>query len=70
VISGTPTGAGTSNFTITVTGNDGGVASETYSIVIAAADVAPVPTLSEWGVIALSGLLAMFGLARMRRRQD
>lgn len=70
VISGTPTGAGTSNFTVTVTGNDGGTASESYSIVIAAAatNVAPVPTLSEWGVIALSALLALFGIARTRRQ--
>ncbi|HBK01288.1 MAG TPA: hypothetical protein DDZ62_15920 [Delftia acidovorans] len=30
---------------------------------------APVPTLSEWGIIALSSLLAMFGTARIRRRQ-
>lgn len=30
---------------------------------------AAIPTLSEWGVIALSTLLAMFGLAGMRRRQ-
>jgi len=30
----------------------------------------PVPTLGEWGLIALSSLLAMFGLARSRRRQD
>lgn len=29
---------------------------------------ASVPTLSEWAVIGLSSLLAMFGLARMRRR--
>lgn len=29
----------------------------------------PVPTLGEWGLIALSSLLAIFGLARSRRRQ-
>ncbi len=28
-----------------------------------------IPTLSEWGLIGLSSILAMFGLARMRRRQ-
>ena len=28
-----------------------------------------IPTLSEWGVIILSTLLALFGLMRMRRRQ-
>lgn len=30
----------------------------------------PVPAIGEWGVIALSSLLAMFGLARSRRRQN
>ncbi|ADX47137.1 MULTISPECIES: IPTL-CTERM sorting domain-containing protein [Paracidovorax] len=30
--------------------------------------VASIPTLSEWGVILMSGLLALFGLARTRRR--
>lgn len=33
------------------------------------AATAPVPTLSEWGLITLSSLLAMFGLARSRRRR-
>ena len=28
----------------------------------------PVPTLSEWAVVALSALLALFGVTRMRRR--
>jgi hypothetical protein len=30
----------------------------------------PVPTLGEWGLVALSSLLAMFGLARSRRRSS
>jgi hypothetical protein len=30
--------------------------------------VTAIPTLSEWGVILLSGLLALFGLARVRRK--
>lgn len=29
---------------------------------------AAIPTLSEWGIILMSALLAMFGLRRMRRR--
>lgn len=33
----------------------------------AAAAPASIPTLSEWALIGLSSLLAMFGLARMRR---
>ena len=28
-----------------------------------------IPTLSEWGVIILSGLMALFGLAQARRRK-
>jgi hypothetical protein len=35
----------------------------------AAAAVASIPTLSEWAMIMLSGLLALFGLARVRRTQ-
>ena len=35
----------------------------------APANTAAIPTLSEWGIIALSSLLAMFGIAGMRRRQ-
>jgi hypothetical protein len=27
-----------------------------------------IPTLSEWGVIALTGLMGLFGLRQMRRR--
>lgn len=33
----------------------------------APAGVASVPTLDQWGLIALSSILAMFGLTRMRR---
>lgn len=32
------------------------------------ASPASIPTVSEWGLIALSCILAVFGLARMRRR--
>ena len=41
------------------------------SISVGAGPVAPasIPTLSEWGLIGLSSLVAMFGIARMRRRQ-
>ncbi len=30
---------------------------------------ASIPTLSEWGVIGLAGLMALFGIARIRRHQ-
>lgn len=38
---------------------------EYVPVVVAASGI---PTLSEWGMILLSGLLALFGLAQMRRR--
>lgn len=36
--------------------------------VAATSTIASVPTMSEWALIGLSSLLAMFGLVRMRRR--
>jgi hypothetical protein len=36
---------------------------------VASSGVTGVPTLSEWGVILLSGLMALAGLVRLRRRQ-
>jgi hypothetical protein len=33
-----------------------------------AAEPASIPTLSEWGMILLSGLMALFGFGQMRRR--
>lgn len=50
-----------------------GPTADTFTVVINAAPppaVAPasIPTLSEWGLIGISGLLALFGLARVRRR--
>ncbi len=37
---------------------------------VAIGDTVPVPTLSEWGLIMLSGLIGLFGLAKARRRGD
>jgi hypothetical protein len=34
-----------------------------------AAAVASIPTLSEWGMIVMSGLLMLFGMARLRKIQ-
>ncbi|MDR2333741.1 MAG: IPTL-CTERM sorting domain-containing protein [Burkholderiaceae bacterium] len=82
-ITGTPTKAQTSTFSVTIEDSTllpqtamakAAVHSvaQSFSITIAAAPVVaaptPVPTLGEWGVIALSSLLGMFGLARSRRR--
>lgn len=43
----------------------------TVSITVRAGPVTPasIPTLSEWGLIGLSSVLAMFGIVRMLRRQ-
>ncbi|WP_246475021.1 IPTL-CTERM sorting domain-containing protein [Diaphorobacter ruginosibacter] len=83
-ITGTPTKAQTSTFSVTIEDStllpQSAMAkaavhsvTQSFSITVAAAPVVaaptPVPTLGEWGVIALSSLLAMFGLARSRRRQ-
>lgn len=62
--------------TITITGMVAGAdqiedLSADYAIVIGGAPpvvAADIPTMSQWGVILLSGLLAMFGVFALRRR--
>ncbi len=71
-ISGTPTAAGSYDFSMTATNAAGTSAPLALTIVVTApppppaAQVTPVPTLGEWGMIGLSGLLALFGLRRAR----
>jgi len=66
VISGTPTGSvGTFDFVVTVRENNDYDAALAMITVQAAA--APIPTLNEWGMIILSGLLAVLAFMRMRR---
>jgi hypothetical protein len=67
-ITGTPTSAGSFDATITAT-NGGGVATENYRIVIAggSASAQSIPTLSEWGMIILSLLIAGMTALRFRR---
>jgi len=83
-ITGTPTKAQTSNFSVAISDSTlvsaASVAkaavnnlTQNYSITIAAEPVVTptpthVPTLGLWGVISLSSLLAVFGLVRSRRR--
>lgn len=45
-------------------------AQATLSPVAGPGSPASVPTLSEWALMGLSSILAMFGIARMRRRQS
>jgi hypothetical protein len=70
-ISGTPTTAGTSNFTITATDANGCLGSRAYSIVIAAALPPPgpndIPSLDFIGMVMLGVLLAGVGLFVMSR---
>lgn len=42
--------------------------SSAAGVVLAAPPAAPIPTLSEWGMILLSGAMAIFGLVQIRRR--
>ena len=70
-VTGTPTTAGSFNLVVTAT-NAGGSATLNATIVIAPAATGPVaatsvPTLSEWGVMLLSLLLALGGVRFVRR---
>ena len=70
IITGTPTAAGPAAFTIRVADGGANFASQAYSVTtIAAPAPASIPTLSEWGLIFMSSILAMFGITRIRRRQ-
>lgn len=64
VLSGTPTTAGTSNFTIRATDANGCFVERAYSMAIAAA----VPTLPQLFVVLLAAGLAGAGYLRLRRR--
>ena len=63
-VSGTPTQAGLSPVTGT-----GGTNTATTTVTVAGVAV-PVPTLGQWGLVLLAGLLAAFGLRGSGRRTD
>lgn len=68
-----PTSTGSANAVVTATDfQDGhwGNANVSASATPKVSAPSPVPTLGEWGLIALSSLLAMFGVARSRKRRD
>ena len=67
-ITGRPTSAAPFGFTITARDTNGCTGAKAYTVTIAPA-AATVPTLSEWGLIMLAALLALYGVAAMRRRQ-
>ncbi|MBK9440701.1 MAG: IPTL-CTERM sorting domain-containing protein [Comamonadaceae bacterium] len=60
----TDNGVGDSNGTLGIITDPGALAIPTDL-----AGVTSVPTLSEWGAIMLSGLMALFGVAKARRRR-
>lgn len=65
----TPTSAGSTSAVVTATDYQQGHWGTANVSATANARATSVPTLGEWSLIALSSLLAMFGLARSRRRQ-
>ncbi len=69
-VAGTPTTSGT----VTVTGATGAtgdvnVANNSASLSLVTGEPRPIPTLSEWMLIFLSGLIGLFGVAGVRRRK-
>ncbi len=64
-ISGTPTAAGSYSFSIEVTDSVGGSSTMPFQLTIATA--ASVPSLGTWGLVLLSGLLALFGARALAR---
>jgi hypothetical protein len=68
-LSGTPTETGTFNFTVSaIDDNTGCVGSRSLSLTIRSLHTA-IPTLSEWGMIIMSLLLAGSAVWMIRRRQ-
>lgn len=66
VLSGTPTTAATSTFTIRATDANTCFGSLSYTIIVPT----PVPTMSQWATIALAGLLMMAGYIALSRRRE
>ncbi|MET4579921.1 IPTL-CTERM sorting domain-containing protein [Ottowia thiooxydans] len=63
-VSGSPTAPGRSELIGT-----GGTSTDTGTITVVAAFVAPVPTMSEWALMLMTSLLAGLGLVGARRMQ-
>jgi hypothetical protein len=76
LLSGTPSTAGSYRVTLSADNApaSGGTAKDVRVLTMLiesalAAASASIPTLSEWGMILLSGLMALFGFGQMRRRR-
>jgi hypothetical protein len=70
LLSGTPTTAGPSTITIRATDVNGHFADITYTIISLSGGGTAIPTLSEWAMIMLAALLAIAGVAAMRRQRN
>ncbi len=69
LLSGTPTTPGSYTFTITATDASSCLASQIYTVTIVVnVGTAATPTLSQWGLILLAGLLALVGFLIVRKR--
>ncbi len=47
-----------------------GANNASFNVVVPVAAIANVPTLTQWGLIILSTMMALFGIAHTRRRQS
>ncbi len=61
----TATGLGEGAYSVAITDANSCVYTDSVNIGVASAVPAPVPTLTEWAMILLTGLLALFGAARL-----
>jgi hypothetical protein len=68
-ITGTPTAPGCFEFNVTVTDSQGNATSAKYTICVLSRScgVTDIPTLSQWGLVALSLALSTLGLVAVRR---
>ncbi|HEY3129614.1 MAG TPA: IPTL-CTERM sorting domain-containing protein [Acidobacteriota bacterium] len=66
VLSGTPLTPGTFTIAVTATNAAGCTGILSFPIVVGTASN-PIPTLSEWGLILLTGLLALVGFLALRK---
>jgi large repetitive protein len=67
LLSGQGLSAGTFTFTITARDSNNCPASQAYTLGVAIGAY-PIPTLSEWGLILLTGLLALLGSLTLMRK--
>lgn len=66
LLSGTPTTPGSYTFTITATDATSCASSRNYAVSVNPG-TAPIPTLSQWGLIVLTAVLALVGVLTLRK---